>query len=209
MAAGMLMFTCTSALWGRLLRLEKMKTDIQNLSGRLWEQALVIRLQAGDEDAFGDLVHVFEKRLTYYVRRLTGNAHDAADVMQDVWVDVYRQIPKLRSPRAFRAWLYRIARNKVYSMFRRQSRWMTAVEETEIPDVQDGPEFEAEDAEQIHGCLDMISPEHREVLTLRFLEDMSYEEIAEATGLRLGTVQSRIHYAKRELRRQMKEVYHE
>jgi RNA polymerase sigma-70 factor (ECF subfamily) len=187
-----------------------MGRNVKDIAGRLWEQALVVRSQAGDEKAFEELVRVFHKRISYYVERLVGDPHDAGDVLQDVWVDVYRQLPRLRSVKAFRAWLYRIARDKVYQMFRKRSRWMTEpVDMATVEDPSEEPAFSDEDAGRIHECLDRLSPEHREVLVLRFVEDMSYEEIAAAIRCPLGTVQSRIHYAKSSLRTEMGEVDHD
>jgi RNA polymerase sigma-70 factor (ECF subfamily) len=184
-----------------------MKDAVRKATGRLLEQALVIRCQARDDSAFEELVEMFQKRLHYYVERLVEDRHEADDVVQDVWVDVYRSLPRLRSPRAFRVWLYRIARDKVYTMFRKRSRWMKPADEVEA--VEDGgeePGFSADDAARIHEGLRKLPPAQREVLTLRFIENMSYEEIAGATGCRLGTVRSRIHYAKQALRRTMEEV---
>jgi RNA polymerase sigma-70 factor (ECF subfamily) len=80
---------------------------------RIWEQTLVVRCQAGDDDAFAELMGLYEARLRYYVEGLAGRTNDADDILQDVWLDVYLKIHKLRSPKAFRAWLYRIARDKV------------------------------------------------------------------------------------------------
>ena len=136
-----------------------MKDSVRNATGRLLEQALVIRCQARDDSAFEELVEMFQKRLSYYVERLVGDRHDADDVMQDVWVDVYRSIPRLKSPRAFRVWLYRIARDKVYTMFRTRSRWMKLADDAEIPDdVQNEPEFSADNAARIHAGLAALPP---------------------------------------------------
>ena len=184
-----------------------MKDSVRKATGRLLEQSIVIRCQARDDDAFEELVEMFQKRLSYYVERLVGDRHDADDVLQDVWVDVYRAIPNLRSPRAFRVWLYRIARDKVYTMFRKRSTWMNLTDDAELPaDDRDEPEFSAENAARIHAGLAALPPAQREVLVLRFIENMSYEEIAGATGCRLGTIRSRIHYAKQALRKNMKEA---
>jgi RNA polymerase sigma-70 factor (ECF subfamily) len=71
---------------------------------------------------------------------------------------------------------------------------------------EEADDFSAEDAEHVHTALGLIAPEHREVLLLRFVEEMSYEDIARVTGCQLGTVRSRIHYAKRALRRVMEGV---
>jgi RNA polymerase sigma-70 factor (ECF subfamily) len=89
----------------------------------------------------------------------------------------------------------------------RDRRWTRPIEEADLANIADetadDPGFSAEDAQRIHVALDGLAPEHREVLVLRFVEDMSYDEIAEATECPLGTVRSRIYYAKRALRRAM------
>lgn len=181
-----------------------MKDSIRNATGRLLEQAIVVRCQARDDTAFEELVKMFGERISYYVRRLVDDAHDADDIVQDVWVDVYRSIPRLRSPGAFRVWLYRIARDKVYSAFRKRNRWMTLAQDEEIADeARDEPSFSAADAARIHQGLQELPPAQREVLVLRFIEHMSYEEIAAATGCLIGTVRSRIHYAKQTLKKIM------
>jgi RNA polymerase sigma-70 factor (ECF subfamily) len=70
-------------------------------------------------------------------------------------------------------------------------------------------EFTAEDAARVHAALDTLAPEHREVVVLRFIEDMSYDEIAKVAGCPVGTVRSRLHHAKRALRRVLEETHHE
>ena len=86
---------------------------------RLWEQALVLRCQAGDDHAFEELLVVFHDRLKNYIDRVLGNPGNAEDVLQEVWFDVYRKLPSLRSPKAIRSWLFRIVRNKNAHHFRR------------------------------------------------------------------------------------------
>jgi len=103
----------------------------------------------------------------------------------------------------FPAWLYRIARNNVYKELRRK-RWLSTADETLV--VQNDTEdilFSPADAAKIHKCLEKLKPEYKEVLILRFLEQMSYHDIAKVTNCNLGTVKSRIYYAKRALKREM------
>jgi RNA polymerase sigma-70 factor (ECF subfamily) len=180
---------------------------VDEVAERLWEQTMVLRCQAGDDSAFEDLVTALHSRLSYYVENLGGSPHDVDDVLQEVWLDAYRKLPHLRSPRSFRAWLYRIARDKVFARFRRKKPCMEPYRDQEIPDrATEEPDFSPQDAARIHACFDKISPEHREVLVLRFLEQMTYDEIAAAVGCRIGTVRSRIFYAKRALRRKMEDI---
>jgi RNA polymerase sigma-70 factor (ECF subfamily) len=166
---------------------------------RLYVRLLVVRSQAGDEPAFRELVERYAPRLRYYLRKMLADAHAAEDALQDVWLDVFRALPRLSDAGAFTAWVYRIARDRAFRMGR-QRRYQPLVE-ADVPAVEDAEDFSATDAEAIHLALDALGPEHREVLVLRFLEEMSYEDIARVAGCELGTVRSRLHYAKRALRR--------
>jgi RNA polymerase sigma-70 factor (ECF subfamily) len=170
----------------------------------LRESVLVLRCQAGDDDAFEEIVAAYSPRLRYFLLKLLGGREAVEDVAQEVWLDVYRGLKRLRRPDSFRAWLYRIARDRAARVLRRtrpraahldDGRLVSSEPETE--------EFTAEDAAAIHAALDRLSTEHREVLLLRFIEDLSYDEIAKVTGSQVGTVKSRIHHAKRLLRKQI------
>jgi RNA polymerase sigma-70 factor (ECF subfamily) len=167
---------------------------------QLYLRVLVLRAQAGDEAAFAELAGRYEGRLRYYLRKMLGNAHTAEDALQDVWLDVWRGLSRLAEPAAFTAWMYRIARDRACRVLRRLPR-DRPLDEADVPDEATEESFSVADAEAIHRALDELAPEHREVLVLRFLEEMSYEDIARVAGCQLGTVRSRLHYAKRALRR--------
>jgi RNA polymerase sigma-70 factor (ECF subfamily) len=170
--------------------------------GSLHQRILVLRCQAGDETAFRQLVERYDSRLRYYVRKLLGSVDSADDVLQDVWLDVFRSVAKLAQPAAFSTWLFRIARDRAYRELRRP-RHRRLEDSDEAGVTEEEFDFSAEDAEQVHVLLDKLAPEHREVLLLRFIEDMSYEDIARVTGCPMGTVRSRIYYAKRALQKTM------
>ena len=167
---------------------------------QLHEQLLVLRCQAGDEDAFEELVARYHPRLRYYLRRILPRADYADDVLQEVWLAVFRALPRLADPAALAAWLYRIARDKASVQWRVRppERLLDVSDIVEEPS-QDN-EFRQEDAQEIHASLDQLAPEQREILVLRFLEDMTYQQIAKVTGCPIGTVRSRLHYAKSALR---------
>ena len=172
-----------------------------DIAEQLYERLLVLRFQAGDELAFGELVERYHVRLRYYVRKMLSQPAGADDVLQEVWFDVYRGLHSLREPEAFRAWLYRIARDRVFGLLRRQRPRFERLDDHElIGPVDEEEDFSPEDAERVHEALAQLPPEQREVLVLRFLEEMSYEDIARVSGSPLGTVRSRLHYAKRALR---------
>jgi RNA polymerase sigma-70 factor, ECF subfamily len=168
---------------------------------RLVERLLVLRCQTGDEDAYRELVGRFGPRLRYFLRKLVGQIDRADDLAQEVWIDVLRQLPRLRDAGAFTTWLYRIAHGKAMLDGRRNGREPATIPDVEwIADKEDDT-FSADDAARIHAALDRLEPAQREVLVLRFLEELSYEEIGQVVDCPLGTVRSRIHYAKTALRR--------
>jgi RNA polymerase sigma-70 factor, ECF subfamily len=167
-------------------------------------RTLVARCQAGDRLALEDLYLHHNPRLVYYLRRMLSR-DDVEDVQQEVWLTVIRRIGQLRCPDAFTVWLYQIARNKALN--RLSDRCVT------LPlDLENAPEeladerepmFSASDAARIHEELAQLNPIHREVLVLRFMENLSYEQIAEVIHCTTGTVRSRLHYAKRALLQQL------
>ena len=167
-------------------------------------EILVLRCQIGDREAFEKLFNNFQPRLRYYVRRLDEKSMDHDDMLQDVWLNVLRNISKLKEPRAFTVWLYKIARNKVYQRFKKKQDLIQINEEKlESEITEDDPEFAAEETKQIHRALNNINPQHREVLTLFFLERLPYQAIAEIVGCNIGTIKSRLYYAKKSLRKEM------
>jgi RNA polymerase sigma-70 factor (ECF subfamily) len=170
-------------------------------AARFYTSVLVVRCQAGDRAAFAELVAAHQQRLFYFLRKMLGDRHTAEDALQDVWLAVFGDLPGLADPGAFVAWLYRIARHRVLRELRKRRRPLGSIEGHDFP-VEAAPEeaFSA-DAEEVHAALDELAPEHREVLLLRFIEEMSYQEMASVLGCRLGTVRSRLHYAKGALRR--------
>lgn len=166
---------------------------------RVYEQLLVVRCQTGDEAAFAELVTRHADRLRRYVGRLLCNDHAAADdVVQDVWLDVLRSGARLRDPAAFPTWLLRIARDRVFRVLRRRRDFATITELHEP--TADEPTFTADDAAAIRAGLDRLDPLRREVVVLRYFEEMTCDEIAAVVGCPPGTVRSRLHHAKRTLK---------
>lgn len=176
------------------------------------ELSLVRRAQGGDADAFRCLVDIYDRRLLYFVRRFLKDSDRGLDVLQEIWLTMLRKLPSLRSPEAFRVWLYQIAHDRVVDVVRRNTReerlQKTAFEQLTERNGDD-PAWALEQAEFVHRALEQLTPEHREVLVLRFLEDMTLEEIAAAVGCNLGTVKSRLHYARQAVRRESERLGHE
>jgi RNA polymerase sigma-70 factor, ECF subfamily len=184
------------------------RSQLMNESSRIdeiSERMLVVQAQVRDPAAFRELVTRYERRLAYYIRRMIGETSDAFDVLQDVWLLVFRKLPALEAPEAFRVWLYKIAHDVTISRLRKSTRQIPSIpEETIAGEPDDWNEFEAfERVELVHRMLEKLSPPHREVLALRFLEGLELNEIADIVGCEAGTVKSRLHYAKESLRQQI------
>jgi RNA polymerase sigma-70 factor (ECF subfamily) len=175
---------------------------------RLIERLLVLRCQTGDEDAYRELAGRFGPRLRYFLRKQVGRVDRADDLAQEVWLDVLRQLPRLKDAGAFTTWLYRIAHGKAMLEGRRNGRAPATVADVDWIADEEEDTFSAEDAARIHAALDRLEPVHREVLVLRFLEDLSYDEIGKIVDCPLGTVRSRIHYAKAALQQLLRDDKH-
>jgi len=162
------------------------------------EQLWVMAARGGDAEAFQNLVGMFDRRLLYFVRRFERDENNASDIVQEVWLAAFRKIGQLKSPESFRTWLYRIAHAKVVTTIRKELRTRRLQDDSEncaprpVPNEQD----QIDQIELVHWALQQISPEHREVLSLRFLEAMSLDGIAEVLAVPRGTVKSRMYYAK-------------
>ncbi len=165
-------------------------------------ELLVLRCKRGEKQAFDELIRQWEGRLLYYVRRLVASEADAWDVLQQTWIKVLRGIKALDDPQRLPTWLYQIARRTATSHWRGYYREQARLEDNaDVADLTEAEEdWHFEDAEQVHRVLSRVSLAHREVLTLHFMDDLSLEQMAEILAVPLGTVKSRLCYAKRALR---------
>lgn len=166
------------------------------------DELLVLRCRRGDERALGELIERRQDRLFYFLRRLVASEQDAWDVLQQTWIKVFKNIKTLKEPDRLPVWLYAIARRTAESHWRGRYRREAHAEEhenlTEVAAAEVADTFD--DAEQVHQGLSRISPAHREILTLHFLEDFSLDDLSEILGIPAGTAKSRLFYAKRALR---------
>jgi len=167
---------------------------------RLYLQVLVVRCQLGDRSAFAQILSVCQPRLRAYLHKMLPRSHDVDDVAQEVWGDVFRDLGTLEKPASFLPWMYRIAHNRAARLMRASSAPTASLEDLAEVGEADEAEFTADDVQAVHDALAQLSDIHREVLLLRFLEDMSYEDIAVVLQCPVGTVRSRIHHAKAALR---------
>lgn len=175
---------------------------------RALEHLQVLRAQMGDRGAYARLFERYHPRLLRYVQNLLGNAADAEDVMQDVWVTVVRKIGTLQNPPAFQSWIYRIARNRCMSRMRSRSFRHVSLDDvaetvqlstTDDPGDDEDAASTLYDRAALEAGMARLSVVHREALTLRFIDGLTYEEIAAVTSRSIGTVRSRVHYGRKAL----------
>lgn len=182
----------------------------------LEDQRLLSALQAGDELAYEQLIQRFQTPVYNLAYRLLGDQADASDVLQEVFLKVFRNVSHFRGDSSLRTWLYRIAVNESHNRRRwlfRHRRGETGIEDTfEDSDVRDKPlmdtgetpfDFTMNREAQIllEEGLAAINPVFRAVLVLREIEEMSYEEIAGVLEVSIGTVKSRIVRGREALRK--------
>ena len=182
------------------------------------EDHFVARLVARDESAFNELVVTYQRRVFALVFRMLGRRDEAEDLAQEVFVQVFKAIDQFRGDSKLSTWIYRIAVNLCKNRAKYLSR-RHANDQDDVDAMADRLPFSAAKGVSVGGisrpdelvegmqlevvvkrAIAQIEPEFREVLILRDVEDMSYEEIAEVTGLADGTVKSRIHRARAQLR---------
>jgi RNA polymerase sigma-70 factor, ECF subfamily len=188
------------------------------LSEPVDEEAFVRRLQARDEKAFNELVVTYERRVFALVFRMLGRREEAEDLAQEVFVQVFKAIDQFRGDSKLSTWIYRIAvnlcKNRTKYLARRHAGSeddvdamadrapLSTAKGVSVGDV--GRPDELVEGMQLEvvvkRAIAQIDTDFRQVLILRDVEDMSYEEIAAVTGLAEGTVKSRIHRARGQLR---------
>ena len=164
------------------------------------DELLVLKCRRGDHAAWHELIELWRPRLFYFVRRLVPTEADAWYVLQQTWIGAYEGIDRLQDTRQLAPWLYRIARNKSIDYRRRLSSHEPLDEDADDSPTPEDEQLAFDNVESVHLALDRLSLAHREALTLYFLEDLSVDAIAQVLGVPPGTVKSRLHHAKQELR---------
>jgi RNA polymerase sigma-70 factor (ECF subfamily) len=178
---------------------------------------LIDEALAGQSVAFGRLVTKYQDRLYNALVHVIGSAEEAHDVVQDAFVQAFLKLDSFHRSAAFYTWLYRIAFNLAVSRFRKSRPTVSVDRARELCGQEiasrDPPPTERlerqERAEQVRAALSALDENHRAVLVLREIDGCCYESIAEILNLPLGTVRSRLHRARMELRELLKDVVQE
>ncbi|MES2933834.1 MAG: RNA polymerase sigma factor RpoE [Pseudomonadota bacterium] len=174
------------------------------------DQQLVERVQRGDKKAFDLLVSKYQRKLMRLVSRLVRDQAEAEDVVQDAFIKAYRALPQFRGDSAFYTWLYRIGINTAKNYLMTQGRRAPTSTDVEIEDAENFDDGEhlrdintpesmlatKQIAETVNTAMNTLPEELRMAITLREIEGLSYEEIAEVMACPIGTVRSRIFRAR-------------
>lgn len=186
------------------------------------EGLLVRKLRERDEKAFREIVETYGDRVYNLTYRMLGNREEAEDVSQEVFITVFKSIEQFRGDSKLSTWLYRIAvnhcKNRIKYLARRHDRDQSEYDEEALreqaagaatapnPSPRPDKQLEGVELEQImQRCIAQLEEEHRLVIVLRDVEDLSYEEICAITNLPTGTVKSRLHRARLALKKLMLE----
>lgn len=178
----------------------------------LQEQQWVDAAREGDQESFSALVRLYEKRVFALTLRMCKNPEDAAEAAQEAFLAAWQGLKFFRGQSSFSTWLYRLASNACVDLLRREGRHQAAagpsLNDEEIgldaPDPAPSPHQSLEQKELralIDQGLQSLSPEHRQVLILRELHQLSYDEIADTLELDVGTVKSRISRGRKQLQK--------
>jgi RNA polymerase sigma-70 factor (ECF subfamily) len=165
----------------------------------------------GDGQAWDRLFHRYQLPLYAYVVELVNDEQVARDVVQEAFVNAARYLQRLRDDARFGSWLFSIARQKCLQHWRRPQHATEPLEQHEPEQASEAAAPDVvlvrrEEEERFMTALRQLTPKHREVVLLHFLEDFSLREIADITGVGVGTVKSRMHYAKQSLRQAMERI---
>jgi RNA polymerase sigma-70 factor (ECF subfamily) len=168
----------------------------------------VLQAQSGSHEALNELFRSVQEPLFRYIVSLVRDQHLAEDILQEVFIRVYRKLRWLREPEAFRAWTYQIASREAFRYLNRERRWSDQVRDeatlTTLPASDHEREFPREMIESLPQLVDNLSPASRAVVVLFYLHELSLIETAAVLDIPVGTAKSRLAYGLESLRRTFK-----
>ncbi len=171
------------------------------------ETELVFRAKNGEQNAFSELVCIHAQGVRNVIYRMYGNTQIAEDAAQETFIQAWLHLPSFRPQTSLRNWLYRIAINAATDMLRKEKRILpNSLEDMQLRDPQPGPEaiaFQEEQATLVKKAVLSLPDACRAVLVLREYEGLSYQETADTLNIPVGTVMSRLNYARKLLKEKL------
>jgi RNA polymerase sigma-70 factor (ECF subfamily) len=181
------------------------------------DEELVARVLSGDQESYAALVSRYSDFVYTIVLRVVGDAEDADDVTQETFVRAYRALGRFRGDSKFSSWLYRIAVNRAITHLKRKRRRALTVDLDAVPHVEASAVLERREAnpedivldeefrQRVRKAVAELPPQYRAVVTLFYLEERSYKEVAEILGIPMGTLKTHLHRARGMLRKTLSE----
>ena len=169
------------------------------------QEKIIARARRGDADAFEQLVVAYREQVFRLALRMCGSEADADEVAQEAFLSAWKALPNFRGESQFSTWLYQLTTHAAIDLMRREKRQIAADDITEVSaaDPAPSPQQQAERSETrqaVRDAMGQLSPEYRQIVVLRFLQELSYEEIGAVLKLPSGTVKSRLNRAKAQLK---------
>lgn len=203
-------------------RVLQMGDDLSSVDASVEDAALLARAREGDTTAFDDLITRHREKIYMHICYMVRNDEDALDLTQDTFIRAWRSLARFEGGASFSSWLYRIATNAAIDHCRkRKNRPQTEIELGPMkidaasrttpasPGVPGSGLDQREIKRRIEAAFAQLSPEHRAVIVLKEIEDCSYEEMARRIGCSLGTVMSRLFYARKKLQTLLGDLHDE
>jgi len=163
------------------------------------DQAAIERCKAGDKEAFRHIVEHYQREAIGHAIAILGNREDAMDAVQEAFIDCFQALDRVDLTRRFYPWFYVILRNRCYKLAsRRNKREMSSSDETEI--LAPAASVQPEETMLLEHAMLELPAEDCELITLRHLDGLSYQELAERLEVPQGTIMSRLHHARKRLR---------
>lgn len=169
---------------------------MDNSTEQIIDEMLVMDSQAGRTEAFNLLASRWHKRLWYHAYRLVGNTEAAWDITQQAWINIIKGLRKLKRPENFRVWVYRITTNESIDWVKKSKRF----KHLSLEDIQDPPDNERKDT-GVRDLLQKLDLAKRAVICLYYFEQLSVAQISITLRIPKGTVKSRLHNARQELKK--------
>jgi RNA polymerase sigma-70 factor (ECF subfamily) len=200
-----------------------MHTEATTAQAEVSDQELVALCQKGETEAFDQLVGRYRTRVFGMIYNMVHSEQDAWDLAQDSFLKAWKSIGRFRGQSSFYTWIYRIVMNVTIDWLRKKQVKGSGAEfndEVQLREVDPASRTlpkadalphermkQAEIRERIDGAIAQLTPEHRAVILMKEIEDMQYHEIAEALGCSIGTVMSRLFYARKKLQNILRDLY--
>lgn|GEM_PF-128611 len=172
------------------------------------DEAIATRVQGGESELFGMLMERYESKLVRYGRKFLSNPDNIDDIVQDVFISAYQNIKSFDAARRFSPWIYRIAHNAYVNALKKNSRMPITLFDFDAlvshTPYEDPAEFVREQKDirtMLDDCMDKIPAKYKEILLLRYFEDMDYKEIADILSIPVGTVSIRLKRGREALKK--------